>query len=102
MGKPIEERLPEELEQFRMGSREEKSAIKMEDTFTQSEFDQIEAKAMPSYNPLKKEPVPEEETKRMPGTLDNKIELILSKLDTVDARLRFIEEKLQKRERSYL
>jgi hypothetical protein len=68
-------RLPEDLEKFRVGP--------------QTSFDRpIEVFERPSTHPIhtsndKKHPL-------------DKTDLILQKLDTIDARLRFIEEKLKR------
>lgn len=119
----IEEGLPEELERFRaepkrqlgktrpggpsmevsMGEETEFEEPSAEDKtpFLPPDIEESSRKPIPSYKPFKRpEPEPEPETTH--ELHKDKIELILSKLDTIDARLRVIEEKLKTRSSSYL
>ena len=67
--------LPEDLERFKLkGPFEEMLAEK----------------------PAAKEPRPEPRTQRREVREENDLELVLSKLDVIDARLRVIEEKLKR------
>ncbi len=61
---PVPTKLPEDLERFRVRERYE-----------------------PSLPPV-------ETPKVIPKSMDDKIELILQKLETIDARLRLLEERL--------
>jgi len=84
--------LPEELEKFRTRARfgppadmPARSAAKEDEPFLPEE-----------YKKNIDEPSARKETKEAQGNLEHKIELILSKLETIDARLKLLEEKLKR------
>ena len=75
--------LPEELEKFRTRAR-----------FLPAEKD--EPFLPEEYKKNIDEPAVQKENKLPQGNLEHKIELVLSKLETIDARLKLLEEKLKR------
>ena len=76
--------LPEELEKFRTRARFGPPAEKDEPFLPEEYKKNID------------EPAVQKENKLPQGNLEHKIELVLSKLETIDARLRLLEEKLKR------
>ena len=75
-----DEELPEELEKFRVRAKFPKD----DEPFLPEEY-----KRNIDETPVKKESM-------QSGSSDHKLDLILSKLDTIDARLKLLEEKLKR------
>ena len=88
-----DEALPEELERFRMRKREETSYTEPAPETT-SEYAELPAYgedvAVETPQPILPEPLPS------PERTDDRIELILQKLETIDTRLKLIEERLRR------
>lgn len=85
----IDEELPEELEKFRSRARFGPPAEKEEPFIPEEYRNDIGEKA-----PAKKENVIE--LSKEHAAIEHKIDLILSKLETIDARLKLLEEKLKR------
>ena len=85
-----DEALPEELERFRMG-REEPREETVETTSGYAELPEYgENVSVEPPQPTLPEPEPS------PERADDRIELILEKLETIDTRLKLIEERLRR------
>ncbi len=87
-----DEALPEELERFRM--RREEPQPEPQPIETPTDFPSLpeygESVSVETPQPTLPEPPPEETPP------DNRIDLILQKLETIDTRLKLIEERLRR------